>query len=142
MQSQRLYEVVVNDSQNRLFKEHTEVKLTVKFATALTKEQRETFRQIVSAWGLLGQFAPMPLCKDFDIPSLRELTDREKRFEVFRGAYMKYCWAAEFADEKTARIDFDLWSLDQGWIEVLLNCLEAYHAQVTPIEQIEFKPAW
>lgn len=140
MRTERLYKVIADDP--RLFKEHTEVKLTVRFERALTQEQQETFRQIVDSWSLLGQFAPMPLYKVFDIPAFRKLTDREKRLEAFRGAYMKYCWGVEFVGDREARVDFDLWTLDQDWLDVLLNCLEAYHVQVAPIERIELKPAW
>lgn len=139
MQTERLYKVIADDP--RLFKEHTEVKLTVRFERALTQEQQETFRQIVDAWSLLGQFAPMPDVRPFE-DLYRDLSGLERRKKVFRSSYMKYCWGVEFVGDREVRVDFDLWALEQGWIDVLLNCLEAYHVQVAPIERIELKPAW
>jgi len=140
MQTERLWKVVADDP--RLFKEHTEVSLIVKFEQDLTKEQREAFRQVVDCWSLLGQFAPMPLYRVFDIPAFRKLTDREKRLEVFRGSYMKYCSNVQYVEHAEARVDFDLWTLDRAWLDVLLNCLEAYHVQVARIRQVELKAEW
>lgn len=139
MQTKRLYKVIAGDP--RLLKEHTEVKLTVRFEQPLTPEQQETFRKIIDAWSLLGQFAPMPDTRPFE-NLYRDLPELEKRKKIFGSSYMKYCWGVEFAGNKEARIDFDLWALEREWIEVLLNCLEAYHVQVAPIEWVELKPAW
>lgn len=140
MQTKRLYKVVADDPQ--LFKEHMEVKLSVRFKRGLTDEQREIFRQIVEAWGLLGLYAPIPSSNDFEMIAFRDYSETEKRELVFLTNGIKYCGKVEFVEDREARVEFDLWTAGLDWLDVLLNCLESYHVHDVPIEWVELKPVW
>lgn len=140
MQTERLYKVIADDP--RLFQEHAQVKLSVRFKRGLKREQREMFRQIVRAWGLLGLYSPLPSSADFESVALRGRSETEKRELVFLTNGMKYCGDVEFVGDREAQVEFDLWTAGPGWLDVLLNCLESYHVHDVPIEWVELKPAW
>ncbi len=138
MKSERLFDEIRDD---RVLQEHSEITCRAEFGSALTEDEQLQFREIVDSWALLGRFSAMPDHRVFEALGSRGHRDGESRKSVFLDGLMKYYgWIR--MDGGAAEWELDLGLIDSQWLEILLNCLEAYHVRVAPISKVELKASW
>lgn len=114
------------------------VRITVDLQEVASLDNLDALDSILRSWGILGFYCGMPdrqLEENF-AAMVADGNEAEGRRSLFRsGGCFRYAGQVK-RDGRSTQWLVQWGGADGSWIDVLLNCLEAYHVQVAAIAHV------